>query len=84
MSAADCRRTTWHFIDEYHFFSARRQCLQIIFKRIESIIPCFRLRLAFLGLPLECTHEVLYLDCRRGLVLSYKCEIVFILEEFYL
>ena len=41
-----------------------------------------RLRLAFLGLPLECTHEVLYLDCRRGLVLSYKCEIIFILEEF--
>lgn len=34
------------------------------------------------GLPLECTHEVLYLDCRRGLVLSYKCKIVFILEEF--
>ena len=31
---------------------------------------------------IKITFEVLYLDCRRGLVLSYKCEIVFILEEF--
>ena len=70
-----------HFINKYNFFPVWRQCLQIIFKRIEGIIPCLGFRLSSFRMTPDGPHEILNLHRSRSVVLADKGEIIFIVEE---